>query len=92
MLKNPVIAGIPRRQLECRNAGGMVDGMGENKNASVPAEKTGRPKDWRDQIKTDPAARVEAGATLYGIRSDGAYIARTKAGDRVVPRSNRDST
>lgn len=46
----------------------------------------GRPKDWQEQIKADLAAQLEAGGTLYGVRSDGAYIARTKAGDRVISR------
>jgi len=31
-----------------------------------------------------PRAQVEARGTLYGVRSDGAYIARTKNGDRVI--------
>ncbi|MCY4546903.1 MAG: hypothetical protein OXC28_00930 [Defluviicoccus sp.] len=44
----------------------------------------GRPKDWREQIKADLAAQLDAGGTLYGVRSDGAYIARTKHGDRVI--------
>ncbi len=52
--------------------------------ASPPPDKPGRPKDWREQIKADLAAQLEAGATLYGVRSDGAYIARTKHGDRVL--------
>ena len=49
-----------------------------------PPDKRGRPKDWREQIKADLAAQVEAGGTLYGFRRDGAYIARTKHGDRVL--------
>ena len=44
----------------------------------------GRPKDWREHIKADLASQLEAGGTLYGVRSDGAYIARTKHGDRVI--------
>ena len=52
--------------------------------ASPPPDKPGRPKDWREQIKADLAAQLEAGGTLYGVRSDGAYIARTKHGDRVL--------
>ena len=55
-------------------------------SASPPPDKPGRPKDWREQIKADLAAQLEAGATLYGVRSDGAYIARTKHGDRVLKR------
>ena len=49
-----------------------------------PPDIPGFPKDWRDQIRADLAAQVKAGGTLYGIRSDGAYIARTKDGDRVM--------
>ena len=45
----------------------------------------GRPEDWREQIKAELAAQLEAGGTLYGVRSDGAYISRTKHGDRVIP-------
>lgn len=39
---------------------------------------------WRDRIKADLAAQVQAGGTLYGYRQDGAYIARTRSGDEVV--------
>lgn len=34
----------------------------------------GFPKDWRDRIRADLSAQLEAGGTLYGVRSDGAYI------------------
>ena len=54
------------------------------KQASPPPDKPGRPKDWREQIKADLAAQVEAGGTLYGFRPDGTCIARTKHGDRVI--------
>ena len=57
------------------------------KVATCPPDIPGRPKDWRDQIKADLAAQLEAGGTLYGIRSDGCYIARTKGGDRVLEES-----
>ena len=53
-----------------------------------PAKILGFPDDWQDQIKAHLASELEAGATLYGFRSDGAYIARTKDGDRVL--SNPD--
>ena len=39
---------------------------------------------WRDRIRADLAAQVEAGGTLYGYRQDGAYVARTKSGDEIV--------
>ena len=51
---------------------------------TTPPDIPGFPKDWRDQIKADLASQVEAGGTLYGERSDGAYIARTKDRDRVL--------
>lgn len=50
-----------------------------------PPDKPCRPDDWREQIKADLAAQLDAGATLYGVRPDGAYVARTKHGDRVIP-------
>ncbi len=63
----------------------MVGSMSQYKYTSgPPPDIPGRPKDWRDQIKADLAAQVEAGGTLYGVRLDGAYIARTKEGDRVL--------
>ncbi len=65
--------------------------MGKHKETAEAPEKLGRPKDWREQIKADLAGQVEAGATLYGVRSDGAYIARTKDGDRVISRADRKS-
>ena len=54
------------------------------KSTKTMPDVPGRPKDWREQIKADLAAQVEAGGTLYGYRRDGAYIARTKDGDRVI--------
>ena len=54
------------------------------KTHTPPPDIPGFPKDWREQIKADLAAQVEAGGTLYGVRSDGAYIARTKDGDQVI--------
>lgn len=66
--------------------------MQEYKRGAGPLpDKPGRPKDWRDQIKADLAAQLEAGATLYGISKDGAYIARTKDGDRVIRRPAQES-
>ncbi len=44
----------------------------------------GFPKGWREEIKAGLAGQVEAGGTLYGVRSDGACIARTSEGERVL--------
>jgi len=59
--------------------------------APSPPNIPGRPEDWREQIKADLAAQLEAGGTLYGVRSDGAYIARTKDGEQVLERPDRKS-
>ena len=47
-------------------------------------QKPDRAEAWRERIKADLVAQVEAGGTLYGYCEDGAYIARTKNGDRVI--------
>ena len=65
--------------------------MGKHRETAAMPEKPGRPADWREQIKADLAAQLEAGATLYGVRSDGARIERTKDGDRVLSRPDRKS-
>lgn len=62
----------------------MVRGMIKFEQSTEPPEIPGFPKDWREQIKADLAAQLEAGGTLYGVRADGAYIARTKHGDQVI--------
>jgi len=59
------------------------------RTSPTPPDIPGFPKNWREEIKADLAAQVEAGGTLYGFRSDGAYIARTKDGDRVLPPPGR---
>ena len=70
----------------------MVFDMSKQRHAHTPPPGIpGRPKDWREQIKADLAAQLEAGGTLYGVRSDGAYIARTKDGDRVLEAPERKS-
>ena len=68
----------------------MVKDMSERK-ILPPLNKLDRPAAWREQIKVDLAAQVEAGGTLYGYREDGAYIARTKSGDRVITPGARQS-
>ena len=51
---------------------------------TVPSEEPVQQAAWRDRIRADLAAQVEAGGTLYGYRQDGAYVARTKHGDEIV--------
>ena len=71
----------------------MVGFMGDHgKMTAPPPDIPGFPKDWRDQIKADLAAQLEAGGTLYGVRVDGAYVARTSDGDRVLERPDWEST
>ena len=67
-----------------------VGDMPQDKNThSPPPDMPGRRKDWRDRIKADLAAQVKAGGTLYGIRPDGTWIARTVDGDMVIKRRDR---
>ena len=61
------------------------------KPAAPPPDIPGFPENWREEIKADLAAQVVAGGTLYGVRSDGAYIARTADGDRVLKAPERQS-
>ena len=49
-----------------------------------PPLAPGWPDDWQEEVKADLDRQVDAGATLYGYRSDGAYIANSKDGDRVL--------
>ena len=49
-----------------------------------PPDSLSLPEGCQDQIKADLAAQLAAGGTLYGIRSDGAYVERTKDGDRIL--------
>lgn len=58
--------------------------MQENQNSKNPLKVPDFADAWRDQIKADLAAQLEAGGTLYGVRSDGAYTAQTKDGIRVL--------
>lgn len=50
-----------------------------------------RPEDWREQIRADLAAQLDAGGTLYGFRPDGTCVARTRDGTRVLKRPGRPS-
>lgn len=42
------------------------------------------PEDLTERVKAILTAELEAGGTLYGIRADGCYIARTKNGDQIL--------
>ena len=73
-------------------AGSTLDAMQKPETTETPPpDIPGRPKDWREQIKADLAAQLENGGTLYGVRSDGAYVARTRDGDRVIHAPDRKS-
>ena len=58
---------------------------------AAPPAIPGFPEDWREQILADLAGQLEAGGTLYGLRSDGAYIARTQDGERVLRMPGQES-
>ncbi len=69
-----------------------VEGMAKQmRRGGPPPPDPHFAKDWREQIKARLAAQVEAGGTLYGVRADGAYVARTKHGERVIAPAKRDS-
>ena len=87
--RNPLsrVLGLKGATVECR-----VGFMSEyRKTTAPPPDIPGFPTDWRDQIKADLAAQLEAGGTLYGVRVDGAYVARSRDGDRVLRRPDRES-
>ena len=70
----------------------IVGLMGDYRKTTVPTPDIPEfPKDWREQIKADLAFQLEAGGTLYGVRVDGAYVARTSDGDRVLGRPDQES-
>ena len=78
--------------LNATDTGSSVSDMRKHKETAAPTpDVPGRPDDWRAQVKADLAAQLGSGGTLYGVRSDGAYIARTKDGDRVIGRLDRES-
>ena len=45
-------------------------------------ERTGA--GWEARVQQMLCAVLDAGGTLYTIRADGAYVARTRHGDRVI--------
>ncbi len=87
-----IIATVQQCVLHIAGKGCKVDYMRKHKlMASPPPDNPDWPKDWREQIKAELADQLEDGATLYGIRSDGTYIARTKHGDQVVKKLARET-
>lgn len=67
------------------DGGSTTDHMTSDRaRRELPPRVPWLPKGWREEIRADLAAQLEAGGTLYGTRADGAYIARTKDGDRVI--------
>ena len=47
---------------------------------------TYEPVNITERARAILAAELEAGGTLYGIRADGCYTARTKYGERILKR------
>lgn len=79
--------GLKEATVEC-----TVGHMSEySKKTTPPPEIPGFPKGWRDEIKADLKAQLRAGGTLYGVRSDGAYVARTMVGEEVLSMPDRES-
>ena len=65
--------------------------MATPKDTTTPTKPIQR-EGWRDRIRADLAAQIEAGGTLYGYRNDGGvYVARTKRGDRIIRRTLRET-
>ena len=58
--------------------------MQKNGKVKDPVKIPWFPDDWRDQIEAYLASQLKDGGTLYGFRSDGRYVAKTKDGDRVI--------
>ena len=64
---------------------------GEAELRSILSEcKHALPDGYQDEIRAHLEAELDAGATLYGRRRDGAYVARTKSGDRLISRPSED--
>ena len=56
----------------------------------VTPDPPDREEDWRQQVEADLLLQVKAGGALYGYRRDGAYVARTSDGDRIISRPAHD--
>ena len=82
----PAEAGLQRLETDGRvrrlSAGGAPEGT---LGAEAEIRRDGfRPEAWWARVRADLAAQVEAGGTLYGYREDGAYVARTRGGERLI--------
>ena len=79
--------GLKEATVEC-----TVGPMSEHSKKTLPPpEILGFPSGWRDEIKADLKAQLQVGRTLYGFRSDGAYVARTIAGEQILSMPDRES-
>lgn len=65
--------------------------MQKNGKSKETVKITGFPDNLHDRISTYLKSELKAGATLYGFRSDGKYIARTKDGDEELGRPDSES-
>ena len=78
---------LKERSAEC---GSLEPAHGENAEREVSLEavfagsKFAPPEGYQDKIRAHLDAELQAGATLYGYREDGTYVARTRSGDRVI--------
>ena len=60
------------------------------KTYEEPPPPAGWPDDWQERLKANLDRQIEAGATLYGRRSDGAYVAYSKRGEVVLEEPQKD--
>ena len=77
-------SGTPPGGWEATGGWCMSRDVSERRDMVVTQKKSGRAETWRERVEADLAAQVEAGGTLYGYRKDGACVARTGSGDRVI--------
>lgn len=59
-------------------------GRGSASPGAAEREEPREESAWRERVKADLAAQVEAGGQIYGYRRDGAYVVRTGSGDQVI--------
>ena len=60
------------------------DPPGARDETDVDAKVSAEESAWRERVKADLAAQLEAGGQIYGRRRDGAYVVRTKNGDQIT--------